>query len=266
MTGNGRGYVDSHAHLYFDRFDGDRADTVARARAAGFTQILNIGIDIQTTRQALALAAEFPGCCYASAGLHPTEAALDAAALARVVAELEEIIAAYPREVRAVGETGLDYYWKRSTPAEQERAFRAQIELALRTSLPIVIHCRDAMGEALAVVADYAPRARGVFHCFSGSAEQARAALALGWHVSFAGNVTYPKATELHSAARAVPPERLLLETDAPFLAPQAHRGRRNEPAFALDTAGFLATIHGVTTEEIAATMAENARALFAFA
>ncbi len=258
------GYIDSHAHLYFDRFDSDRAAVIARARAAGFGGVINIGIDLATTRKAIDLAAAYPGFCWASAGIHPTESEMSAEELRGTLDALRELVSANADSVRAIGEIGLDYHWDRATPAAQARAFHAQLELAEDLELPAIIHCRDAMADTLAIVAVHAARVRGVFHCFAGGPAEAQRAQALGWYVSFAGNVTFPKARELHEAARAVAPERLLLETDAPFLAPQPVRGQRNEPAFALHILRWLADLHAIDSAALGATTRDNARTLFA--
>ncbi|MFN0060526.1 MAG: TatD family hydrolase [Planctomycetota bacterium] len=256
-------YIDSHAHLYFDRFDADRDAVIARARSAGFVAIINISTNSETCRAALDLARAHPGFCYASAGLHPTSSEITDAELDRTLAEFAELIDRHPDEIRAVGEIGLDYYWDTATPARQAIAFKRQLALAIEKQLPVVIHCRDAWDDTLALVAEHATGTTGVFHCFGGTVEQAERALALGWHVSFAGNVSYPKATALRDAALRVPLDRLLLETDAPFMAPQPLRGKRNEPAHALHTARTLAELHQTTTEEIGRHTTANARRLF---
>ena len=255
--------IDSHAHLYFDRFDEDRPAVIDRAQAAGIAAVINIGIDLGTSRQALDLAREYPGFCWATAGLHPTECALEPAELARVVDSLRELFEAHSHELRAVGEIGLDYHWDRTTPEQQDRAFRAQLELAAALSRPVVIHCREAMPAALAVVDEWADRVRGVFHCFAGTAEEARRVLELGWCISFCGNVTYPKAHELREAAEAAGPEKLLLETDAPFLAPQAVRGQRNEPAHVVHTRDFLAQLFGMPVDDLVRRTTAATRELF---
>lgn len=263
MAESTTGYIDSHAHLYFDRFDADRAEVIARARAAGFRAVMNIGIDLATARQALALADEYPGFCYATAGLHPTETEMSTEELHTALAALAQLVRAHPGAFVAVGEIGLDYHWDRATPAAQARAFRAQLALAEELALPVVIHCRDAMVETLAIVGEFASRVCGVFHCFAGTPEEAERVQALGWYLSFAGNVTYPKAREVQAAARAASPARLLLETDAPFLAPQVVRGQRNEPVFALHILDYLAELHATTSAALGALTTENARRLF---
>ena len=257
-------WIDSHCHLYFERFDEDRDDVIARARDEGCVAITNIGIDVPTTEQAIALAEAHPGFCFATSGLHPTETEMPESDLERIVQKLEELARTHANHIRAIGEIGLDYYWDKATPEAQKRAFRRQLDLAESLSLPVVIHCRDALDDALEIVAEYAPRVRGVFHCFGGGAPHAARVIELGWWISFAGNVTFPKAHELREAAAVAPLDRLLLETDAPFLAPQAVRGARNEPVYALHTGDFLAEQYGIAPEELRQRTTDNARALFA--
>ena len=256
-------FIDSHAHLYFDKFDADRSAVIARAKERGFVHIINIGTDPETSRAAIALATDYPGFCYATVGLHPTDAEMPAEKLAEVIRDFEGLLDAHADCVCAVGEIGLDYYWDRATPEAQDRAFRAQMDLAERRQLPVVIHCRDAMDDTLVVVREYEGRVTGVFHCFGSGAEDAKKALDLGWYVSFAGNVTFPKATELHEAAAVVPVEKLLLETDAPFLAPQPVRGKRNESAYSLHTLDYLANVHGMERDALGAITTANTRRLF---
>lgn len=255
--------IDSHAHLYFEQFAADLESVVGRAREAGFVAVLDIGVDVATSRACIALAERFPGFCFAAVGLHPNEAEVPEAALPAIVAELEGLVAANSAAVRAIGEIGLDRYRDRASDAAQERAFLAQIALARRTGRAIVIHCRQAWPRTLEIIAAEGAGTRGVFHCFGGTAAEAARAVELGWFVSFAGNVTYPKAAELRDAAREVPLERLLLETDAPFLAPQPVRGKRNEPLFALHTADTLAAVHSTDRAAVLDATTRNARELF---
>jgi TatD DNase family protein len=163
----------------------------------------------------------------------------------------------------AVGEIGLDYYWKDVAPEEQKPRLVKQLALARRVGLPVVFHCRDALEDLFRVLEAEPALPPGVFHCFSGGPAEARRALGLGFHVSFAGNVTYPKAVELQAALREVPLEKLLLETDCPFLAPQPARGKRNEPAFVRHTRDFIAGVKGVPPEEVERATDAAARALF---
>jgi TatD DNase family protein len=251
--------IDSHAHLYFDGFDPDRDEVIARARAAGVTAIINIGIDPESSEKAIDLARRHEGL-FAAVGVHPTSRVPDeGAALERI----ESLARAHRGRAVAIGEIGLDYHWKDVPRDVQKERLLAQLALARRLELPVVFHCREALEDLLAIVEAEQERPPGVFHCFSGGPSEAERALRLGFHVSFAGNVTYPKATVLHEAARAVPLERLLLETDCPFLSPQPVRGKRNEPAHVRHTRDFLARLKGVGEREIEEATDAAARRLF---
>lgn len=253
--------IDSHAHLYFDAFDADRDAVIERARQAGIAAIVNIAVDVASSEACIALAAAHQGF-FASVGIHPTTPVADEM-LAAQVDRLRELAGAHRGRVVAVGEIGLDYHW-REVPGEAQKAkLRVQLALARELGLPVIFHCREALPDLFEVLEAEPGLPGGVFHCFAGGPEEARRALALGFHVSFAGNVTYPRAGGLQEAARAVPPEKLLLETDAPFLAPQAHRGKRNEPAFLPATAAFLARLKGVPENELIAIAAAATRSLF---
>jgi TatD DNase family protein len=257
--------IDSHAHLYFERFDADREEVIRRARDAGIDGVINIGTDAATSRAAIELALRHPGF-HAAIGLHPTSPVenLDGA-----LAELRTLAAEYgpgartPAAVVAIGEIGLDFHWKEVPPEAQRPKLREQLRLARELGLPVVFHCRDALEELFEVLESEERLPPGVFHCFSGGPDEVRRAIGLGFHVSFAGNVTYPKAKDLQAAAAAAPPERMLLETDAPFLAPQARRGQRNEPAFLVHTRDFLAGIHGLDPAQFGETAAAATRRLF---
>ena len=248
---------DTHAHLHFPEFAGDLAGVLARARAAGVRRMLTIGTDVETSRAAVALAGG-EADVWAAVGIHPHEAA---SADAAVLAELERLAAA--DRVVAIGETGLDFFRDRSPRDAQARAFRAQLALARRLGKPVVVHCRDAHAETLAILAE-APvgDTGGIMHCFSGDLDVARRCLELGLLISLAGPVTYPKARALPDVARVVPADRLVVETDCPFLPPQAHRGKRNEPAWLALTAARVAELRSEPLEDLAARTTANARAL----
>jgi TatD DNase family protein len=248
--------IDSHTHL--DLCDGPPADLVEAAVAAGVTRILTVGIDGASCRAALAAAEAFPQV-YAAIGRHPNSArGFDDADLAELRA-----LAAHPR-CAAVGETGLDFYRDGAPRADQQRAFAAQIALARETAKPLVIHSRAADEATLDQLAAEADGVRVVMHCFSMPGQLDRC-LGRGYTISFAGNVTYPSARELSDAARRVPDDALLAETDAPFLAPQAVRGQRNQPAFVAHTHAFLAQVRGVDKAALAASIAANAARTFAW-
>jgi TatD DNase family protein len=252
--------IDSHAHLFLCERSED--EVIAAAREAGVRRMLTVGMDAETNPRAIA-AAERHDDVFASVGRHPNEAGGFDEAAAAEIAEL----GAHER-VRAIGETGLDYYRDSAAPADQRRAFAAQIEIAVELGLPIVIHARDPEGESTAVDEIFATldaRAAGhpvVLHCFS-APQKVEEAAERGWYCSFAGNATYPRSKELRFAAAKVPEERLLVETDAPYLAPQEMRGRRNEPAFVVATARVVAAERGVSYEQLERTVEANAAALF---
>ena len=246
--------IDSHTHL--EICEPDDADLVDAAAAAGVGRLLTIGMDGASGRAALAAAERF-GSVWAAVGRHPNSAAgWDAAGLE----ELREL-ADHPR-CAAIGETGLDFYRDTAPRAEQERAFADHIDLARETGKPLVIHTREA-GEA--TVATLAERAAGltvILHCFS-MPERVEECLAHGWWISFAGNVTYPRNAELREAAASVPLDRLLVETDAPFLTPQPVRRYRNQPAYVVHTAQAVAEARGVSYAELEERVEENAREVF---
>ena len=248
-------YIDTHAHTNFDAFDDDRDEVYARAREAGLQAIVEVGVGLDGSRAAVARAAEVD-MVHAAVGLHPT--GLDT--FDSDWPAFEELVR--KNDVTAVGECGLDYHWMASPKELQADAFRRQIHLARQMALPYIVHCREAEDDVIAILKDEA-YARGVVHCFGGTPAQARAILDLGLHISFCGNVTFPRNEALRETARAVPVERLFLETDSPFLSPQKKRGRRNEPAHVLFTAEFLASLHGIGVDELARRTTRNARRFF---
>ncbi len=246
--------IDSHTHL--DLCDGAEADLVAAAERAGVRRILTVGIDGGSCRAALAAAVAFPQV-YAAIGRHPNAASgFDDADLAELRA-----LAAHER-CRAIGETGLDFYRDGAPRTDQARAFAAQIALARDTAKTLVIHSRAAAEETLSQLAAEADGVSVVMHCFS-MPEHLRECLDRGYAISFAGNVTYKSASALADAARLVPDEQLLVETDAPFLSPQVVRKQRNQPAFVAHTAAFLADLREVSLDELGETVGRNAARLF---
>jgi TatD DNase family protein len=243
--------IDTHAHL--DALD-DPDEAVARAREAGVTRILTVGTDVAGCRRALELADAHEGV-YAILGIHP-HAANDATT--DDVAEVLSLLT-HPKAV-AVGETGLDWFRDYAPPDAQQRLFAQQLGLAEELGKPVVIHTRAADEDTLAALADHAGTV--VLHCFS-SPHLLPAALGRGWYVSFAGNASFPKAVDLRLAARAVPADRILAETDTPYLAPQAVRGRRNEPAYVMHTLGALAQARDEDPDELGRQIDANATACF---
>ena len=251
-------FFDTHAHLNDAQFSDDLAETIMRARAAGVTRIANVGYDLPSSRRALAIAQAYPGCC-AVVGIHPHDAqTLDEETLA----QLREL--AQAPEVVAIGEIGLDYYRDLSPREVQGRAFQRQIQLARELNKPLVIHDRDAHGETVAMLQrEKAGTNGGILHCFSGSWEMAQQCIALGFHIALGGPVTFSNAHKLLDIARLVPLERLLLETDCPYLSPQPFRGKRNEPARVRIVAEKIAELRGITLAELAAATTKNACAVY---
>ncbi len=254
--------VDSHAHLDFEHYAAEkRARVIERARSAGVTHCVLIGLwrmgkRLDACRETLEAAAADPAFLTATAGIHPHEAApgeRDLDGLAALAGD---------GRVHAVGECGLDYHYDHSPRDVQRRVFEKQIALSLQLSKPLVVHTREADADTAAALRS-APGARGVIHCFTSDAAAARAYLDLGFSISFSGVVTFKNADALRTAAALVPLDRLLVETDCPFLAPVPHRGRANEPGYVVHTLERLAALKGVSPAELAARTAENARALF---
>ncbi|MFZ3201282.1 MAG: TatD family hydrolase [Candidatus Acidiferrales bacterium] len=254
--------VDSHAHLEFEQFDADREAMIERARAAGVEVLLAIG---SGTSPADRLDAAIPFAeqhdwIYATVGIHPHDANV---ATEEHFARLDEL-ARHPRVI-AWGEMGLDYHYDHSPRDIQQSVFRRQLTQARAAKLPVVIHCRDAWEDSLAILEeDWRPAGLGgIFHCFTGTMEDVRRGLDMGFLVSFAGNVTYPKMQHLRDIAKEIPLDRLLTETDSPFLPPQGRRGKRNEPAYVVEVAQTLGSVRDLAGEEVAAATATNFRRFF---
>jgi len=253
--------IDSHSHLEFSQFDPDREKVLARARAAGVSTLLAIGSGSGPAKLEAAIPfAEQHDWIYATIGVHPHEAKL---ATDEHFQRLEELTR-HPRVI-AWGEIGLDYYYDHSPREVQQIVLRRQLEQARAARLPIVIHCRDAWSDCLAILEEAWRSAGlgGILHCFSGTLEDARRGLQMGFLISFAANITYPKAQNLRDVARELPLESLLIETDSPFLAPQALRGKRNEPAYVVEVARTLASVRNLPAPEIAAATTANFRRFF---
>jgi len=250
--------VDSHCHLDDRQFSADRDETIARARAAGVETMLAIGSgDGPPDLEAAVRLAEAYPFLYATIGVHPH----DASKATPGTFDRLRALATHPK-VRAVGEIGLDYHYDLSPRPIQRTVFSAQLAIAREASLPIVIHTREAWDDTLAILrAEW--QGAGVMHCFTGGPGQARQALDLGFHLAFGGVITFPKAESTRESARLTPLDRILVETDCPYLAPVPHRGKRNEPAFMLETVKYLAMIRNTTPEEIAGVTTRNFRALF---
>ncbi len=254
-------FIDTHAHLDFAQFDADREQVLARAWAAGLVAIVNAGADLPSSRAGVELSAKHERV-FAAVGMHPHDAKdLTAGALSEL-----ETLARAPKVV-AIGEIGLDFYRDLSPRPAQRAAFEAQLALAARLHKPIIVHDRDAHGEVMTILREWAgvsPLAeKGVLHCFSGSLEMAQEAVALGFLISIAGPITFPNARKLPEIAAALPLDKLLIETDCPFLAPHPYRGKRNEPAYVPLVAEAVARARGVPVAEVARATAANAVRLF---
>jgi TatD DNase family protein len=256
--------IDSHAHVDAPQFDEDREAMLARARQAGVTALLAIGTGPGPEKLDAALPfAEAYEWIYTTVGIHPHEAR----AVTR--GHLDELarLAKHPKVI-AWGEIGLDYFYDHSPRDVQERVFREQMELARAAKLPIIIHCRDAWADCLRLIEEvWRPTGlSGILHCFTSTLEDALRGVEMGFMVSFAGNSTYPKTQNLRDVARALPLENILIETDAPYLAPQPYRGKRNEPAYVAEVARTLASVRDLAAEEFAARTAGNFRRFFRLA
>lgn len=249
--------VDSHCHLDDHQFAADRDAAIERARAAGVERMVAIGTgggppDLEA---GLRLARQYP-FIYATVGVHPHDAA-------KATPETFARLAALAREAVAIGEIGLDYHYDFSPRDVQRRVFVEQLTLAARSRKPIVIHTREAWDDTLALIREHGLPFGGIMHCFTGGPTEARQALELGFYLSFGGIVTFPKADAVREAVALTPEDRLLIETDAPYLAPVPHRGKRNEPAFIVETVRRLAEARAVTPEHIAAVTTGNFERLF---
>jgi TatD DNase family protein len=256
--------IDSHCHLAGEEFAADLSDVIARASAAGISGALVIvgAEDEEEYRRAQHVTSAWPGVRL-SIGVHPHTAGTFADNPAAAAHLVEAKLAGTPT-ARAIGEIGLDYHYDFAPRGVQQAVFREQIALAQRRALPIVIHTREAEEDTFGILAEVPLREpRGVFHCFTGDRATARRALDAGFYISLAGIVTFPRATELHEVARMVPLDRLLIETDSPFLAPVPHRGTRNEPARVVHVAGAIATLRGTTAEAVGEAAGANFARLF---
>ncbi len=248
---------DTHAHYDDDWFDADRDALLASMPERGVGLIVNPGITVETSRQAIAMAERY-GHVYAAVGIHP-ENCHDF-----VPAHIEQLreLARHPKVV-AIGEIGLDYYWDTNPPKEfQQQVLRSQMALAAELKLPVIIHDRDAHADTLAIVKEF-PEVTGVFHCYSGSVEDARTLVKMGWMLSFNGAATFKNARKAPEVIAEVPLERLMIETDAPYLAPVPHRGKRNDSSLVHLVAEKIAQIKGLTAEEVEKATWDNGKRFF---
>ena len=243
---------DTHAHYDSRQFDADRDQVLSALPGQGVGLVVNPGCDLDSSRQAIGIAERYP-FVYAAVGVHPEDCA------GWQDTDVDELrsLAAHPKVV-AVGEIGLDYYWKENPPREfQQRVFRAQLALARELDLPVIVHDREAHGDCLSIIREF-PQVRGVFHCFSGSAEMAKELVGLGWMISFTGALTYKNARKAVEAAQAVPLDRIMIETDSPYMAPVPCRGERCHSGLVRHTCQRLAELRGISLEECARITFEN--------
>jgi len=249
--------IDTHAHIQDEKFDEDRAEVIERAMAAGVECIINIGDTIESSARAVKLAEDYPGI-YAAVGIHPQEAGT-------MMASHDELLASWAElsKVVAIGEIGLDYYYENCSRQCQREVFIRQLDVARQMHLPVSIHDREAHGDLMEIIKKEGKGIRGVIHCFSGSWEMARELLKRGWYLGIDGPLTFKNAAKLPEIVQQVPLERLLVETDSPYLAPVPKRGHRNEPAFVRFVAEKAAEIRGISFEEFAGATTQNARDLF---
>ncbi len=254
-------FIDSHAHLVDPAFDADREAVIERARDAGAQGVIAIGETSAAAQRARTLALQFPGFVWYTAGLHPHEAsAYDPAA---TLAELRDLVRS---GAVAVGECGLDYHYDHAPRPQQRRAFSEQLALAGETGRPVIVHTREAADDTAAMVREAGKQGiRGVLHCFTGPSSLAREALDAGWYLSFAGVITFKKWSD-DDLLRLAPGDRILVESDAPYLAPVPHRGHRNEPAYVPLTVQRLAHARGAAVDALAADLVRNTRVFFGLA
>ncbi len=257
--------MDTHCHLNFDSYDEDRAEVIQRAAAAGVSRILIPAVDLETSQQAINLAHEYPGRIFAAVGVHPNSTAdFDASTLTQVEA------LSHQAGVVSIGEIGLDYYWDKSPKEKQIDSFKAQLALAASRELPVIIHNREASEAVLSILEEWVEtlpeslkERPGVLHSFSAPAAFAERALAIGFYLGFTGPLTFKKADDLRQVAARTPLDRILVETDGPYLTPEPYRGKRNQPAYIPYIVDRMAVLHGLTSDEMAQHTTRNAERLF---
>jgi len=252
-------YIDTHAHLTFPEYQADLPDVIKRAREAKIEAIINIALDDEAVNKSLKIAEEYPGFIFNAIGIHPQEAS---EWNENRHAQLKEL--AIKHKIVAIGETGLDYHYKLSPVEQQQAVFRRSLQLAQELDLPAVVHSREASAATLRILREEnRGRLKGVLHCFAGDMELGKGALDMGLYISFTGNITFPKAEKIRQAAAEIPLDRIMVETDCPFLAPQLFRGQRNEPAYVVKVAEKIAEIKNLPLEEVALAVTENSRRFF---
>jgi TatD DNase family protein len=249
--------IDSHAHLTSNAVIDHIDDVLARAKLAGITSIVNICTDAETLWRGLELKKRYPWI-YNAAATTPHDVDKEGSLLFETMAQH-----ARSGYLVAVGETGLDYHYEHSNRKNQQTFLKRYLNLALECNLPIIIHCREAFDDFFTIIDEYYPQAPGILHCFTGTLAEAKEVLNRGWALSLSGIVTFKKSDELREVAKIVPLNQLLIETDTPYLAPQSHRGKPNEPAYLPEVAAVIAKAKGIPIEEVATATASNARRLF---
>lgn len=249
--------IDTHTHLDFDQYDGDRKNAILRAKEANVKAMITIGIDLETSKRSIEIAQQYPNI-FAAVGIHPHDAGK---ATQEDINELETLLD-FPQVV-AIGEVGLDFYHNLSARDVQRKMLRMFLDWSLTKDYPLIIHTREANEDILNIIREKSRSGwRGVFHCFSGDAKMAEQVLEMGFHISFTGNVTFKNSRSVH-VMKTVPLEKLMIETDSPFMAPVPHRGKRNEPAFVNQVAQKIAETKGLETHEVAKITSQNAINLF---
>ncbi|MBP2645454.1 MAG: ycfH [Firmicutes bacterium] len=248
---------DSHAHVDDRRFKDDQDEVVSRAKEAGVTAFINVGADMFSSARSIAIAEKYESV-YAAVGVHPHDAK-------DIRDEDYDKLATWSKhpKVVAIGEIGLDYHYDYSPRDIQQAVFIRQLALACKLQKPVILHDRESQGDLMAIVKEHCQGMTGVFHCFSGSTEMARQVLAMGFYISLAGPVTFTNANKLKAVAQEVPLDRLLVETDSPYLTPHPNRGKRNEPAYVRLVAEEVARLRGITLEELAEATTANVKRLF---
>ncbi len=251
-------FIDTHAHLYSEEFDKDRAQTIEKAKEAGVKKIVLPNIDFSTIDAMMKMAKEYPATCFPLIGLHPTSVNAD------YKNELKKIFeTAEEYNFKGIGEIGIDLYWDKTFAKEQTEAFASQVEIALEKKLPFVIHCRNSMKEIMDVLKKYSNRnLKGIFHCFSGSIKDAEKLINMGFYIGIGGVVTF-KNSKLDKVVKEIPLESIVLETDSPYLAPTPYRGKRNESSYIPLIAKKISEIHKLPIEQIEEQTTKNAIRLF---
>ena len=253
--------IDTHAHLDFSEYYGEREQVIKRARDRGVIKIVNIGTDLSSSRRSLALSQQYQ-CVYAAVGVHPHNA--DEVELQQARLLLKDLAKA--DKVKAIGEIGLDFHYDNSPRNIQKEVFEELVELAVELQLPVIIHSREAAAETMEILEEYSFANRaGIMHCFAGDDNMAERALQLGFYIAVGGIITFKNSQKLCQTISRIPLERLLVETDCPFLTPEPNRGKRNEPAYVQHVVHRLADIKNVSPEEVAAQTVQNARDVFLF-